>query len=394
MFSPIDGAFQSVPGSAGANTRNAADLAPPGGTSPETSRLFDVSVVVPTYNRQLLLKRTLASLVAQRTSSARYEVLVVDNNSTDDTRAVVEGFTRQSPNVRYFFEPRQGVSYARNTGIASAHAPILAFIDDDVEASSTWIETIKQTFDAHAEIDCLGGRIEPRWAAPRPAWLTPMFSAAVALQTDKAPTPYVDADHAAPCLMTANFACRRRALEEVGGFSVDYMRDEDRELQLRLWTAGKRGLYVGEVTVTTEVPLDRLAKSYHRQFYARVGESHARMRYLDRIDATGRLLREIPRRPTLLGTPAFIYRSLFRHAAALIWTAATLQWNRAFFHQTRLLYYASYIRARQRQEGRSVWTLPRELYFLAMTVALNRARTLRRASRKHPSTVPRRSVRS
>src|SRR4030095_7522242 len=164
-------------------------------------------------------------------------------------RAVVETFIRESPPVRYLFESRRGVSHARNTGIAAARAPIVAFIGDDVEASPTWIATLKQVFDAHPEIDCVGGRIEPRWAAPPPSWLTPMFWGAVALQAERGDTPYVDADHAARCLMTANFSCRRDALEEVGGFSPDYLRDEDRELQLRLWAAGKRGVYIADVLV-------------------------------------------------------------------------------------------------------------------------------------------------
>jgi glycosyltransferase involved in cell wall biosynthesis len=328
----------------------------------------DVSVVVPTYNRRSILRRTLESLVAQRASAVRYEVLVVDNNSSDDTREMVEVFSREHPRIRYLFEPRQGVSHARNTGVAAARAPLLAFIDDDVEAGPTWVAAIKQAFDAHPEIDCLGGRIEPRWTAPPPPWLTPMFWAAVALQAGKGDSPYIDADHASPCLMTANFACRRTALQQVGGFSVAYLRDEDRELQLRLWAAGKRGMYVDEVAVTTEVPLDRLTKSYHRQFYARVGQSHARMRYLDRIDVAGRLLREIPPRVTLLGTPAFIYRQMLFHVARLVWTTVTLQRHRAFFHQTRVLYFVSYVRRRQREERHSLWALPRELSRLLTTL--------------------------
>ena len=191
-------------------------------------------------------------------------------------------------------------------------------------------------------------------------WLTSRFWGAIAIQAQKA-TPDVDADHAAPCLMTANFACRRAALEEVGGFATDYLCDEDRELQLRLWAAGKRGLYVDEMLVTAEVPRERLTKCYHRQFFTRVGESHARMRYLERIDKTGRLLREIPRRGTVLGTPPDVFRSLLAHAAGLIWTFMTAQWKRAFFHETRLRYFASYIRTRQREEGRSLAALPADV---------------------------------
>lgn len=322
---------------------------------------YDVSIVVPTYNRRDLLTKTLDSLISQHAPGVRYEVLVVDNNSSDDTRDAVAAVAREYECVRYLFEPRQGVSHARNTGITAARAALLAFIDDDVEASPTWVIAIKQAFDVHPEIDCLGGPIQPRWAAPPPAWLTPMFWAAVALQGDKGNPPYIDANHATPCLMTANFACRRAALEQVGGFATAYMRDEDRELQLRLWAAGKRGLYVRDVTVTTEVPRNRLTKAHHRQFYARVGQSHARMRYLERIDRTGRLLREMPARSTVQGTPAFIYRYLFGHATRLLSNSCALRWNRAFYHETRLRYYASYVHTRRRDEQRSLRFLPGEI---------------------------------
>jgi len=334
----------------------------------------DVSVVLPTYNRQALLPRTLDSLLRQKSESVEYEVIVVDNNSSDGTRALVETYARQSPLVKYLLETRSGVSHARNAGIAAARAPIIAFIDDDVEADPTWVATLKQVLDAHPEIDCVGGLITPRWSAPPPSWLTPMFWGPVALQAHRGQPPYIDADHATRCLMTANFSCRRDALEEVGGFSPDYFRDEDRELQLRLWAAGKHGLYVDDVAVTTEVPRERLTKRYHRQFWVRVGASHARMRYLERVDARGRFLREIPPHATLLGAPAFVYRNVFRHAAGLIRSTATLQRDQAFFHETRLLYFMRYIWTRQREEKPSLRAIWRETQHL-MSVLLNRRRT-------------------
>jgi cellulose synthase/poly-beta-1,6-N-acetylglucosamine synthase-like glycosyltransferase len=303
----------------------------------------------------------------------RYEVLVVDNNSTDDTRAVVEALVNSWSNVRYLFEPHCGVSHARNTGIAAARAPLIAFIDDDVEATPTWIATIKRVFDEHPDIDCIGGRIDPRWAAPPPAWLTPQHWGPVALQHEKGDTPHVDADHASPCLMTANFASRRAALESVGGFSSEFLRDEDRELQLRLWDAGKHGLYVDTLAVTTEVPRERMTKGYHREFHLRNGVSHARMRYRDRLDRDGRLVPE-GRSATLLGTPGYLYRSLIQHAGSWLWQVLTCDWNSAFFHETRVLYYASYIRHRYRQQKRALWAVPWELIRFASALLSYRFR--------------------
>jgi glucosyl-dolichyl phosphate glucuronosyltransferase len=337
---------------------------------------FDVSVVVPTYNRAQLLHRTLASLMAQRAADVRFEILVVDNNSIDGTPAVVRRFTGRSPQVTYLIERQQGVSHARNTGIAAARAPIVAFVDDDVEAAPTWVATLKHALDAHSDVDCVGGRVAPRWSAPPPAWLTSQHWGAVALQGAKGATPYVDAEHAAPCLITANFACRRAALEEVGGFSAAFLRDEDRELQLRLWDAGKRGLYVEEMHTTTLVPRDRMTRRYHRRFNVRVGVQHARMRYRERVDRDGRLVRQPAEAATLFGTPGFIYRGLLRHAAGWAWCAARLQWSRAFFHETRALYFAGYIWSRWREERRSLASAPSEALRFTRALFRNRRRAL------------------
>ena len=349
-----------------------------GSTAAEPGRVslesYGVSVVVPTYNRELLLARTLDSLRHQRAGSVRYEVIVVDNNSTDGTRRVVEEFASRWPAVRYFLEPRRGVSHARNTGIAAARAPIVAFLDDDVEADPAWVDTIKRTFDDHPGIDCIGGKIEARWATPPPAWLTPMHWGPVALQAEKGTTPYVDAEHASPCLMTANFASRRAALDEVGGFSPDYLRDEDRELQLRLWDAGKHGLYVGTIAVTTEVPRERMTKAYHRSCHWRVGGMHARMRYRDRLDRDGRLLPQGMPSVTFLGAPGYLHRNLFHHAVGWLGCVAILDWNGAFFHETRVIYFASYIWARYRQEGPAPWTIPLDVLRCARDVLRRRIR--------------------
>src|SRR4051812_18990090 len=103
----------------------------------------DVSVVLSTYNRARSLLLTLESLVSQETPPhLQYEIIVVDNNSTDETRAVVEGLRSRFTRLFYHFEGRQGVSYGRNTGIANARAPIVAFTDDDNDVSPTWVATI------------------------------------------------------------------------------------------------------------------------------------------------------------------------------------------------------------------------------------------------------------
>lgn len=362
---------RSDPGNVDGITETRADL---DHIQLERSDAYAVSVVVPTHNREALIARALDSLLQQRAGNVRYEILVIDNNSTDGTRAVVETYARAWPDVRYFFEGRPGVSHARNTGIAAARSPIIAFLDDDVEADPRWVATIKQTLDAHPEVDCVGGRIDARWSAPPPAWLTDQHWGAVALQAEKGDSPYIDAEHASPCLMTANFASRRAALQEVGGFSPDFLRDEDRELQMRLWTAGKRGMYNGDIAVTTEVPVERMTKRYHRQFNLRVGASHARMRYRDRLTRDGRLVPEDMGAATLFGVPGFLYRGLIQHVAAWLRSVMTLDGTAAFFHETRALYFGSYIWHRIREERPALSEVPKQSLIFAASVVFRRAR--------------------
>src|SRR5690606_1928154 len=134
-----------------------------------------VTIVLCTFNRAESLQGALERLLEQTPGSPPHEIIVDDNNSTDRTRGVAERFrARARPmQMQYVFEPRQGLSYARNAGIAASGAPIVAFTDDDVRVSANWVTVIHRTFAAHPEITCLGGRTLPVWPMTPPSWLTP-----------------------------------------------------------------------------------------------------------------------------------------------------------------------------------------------------------------------------
>jgi glycosyltransferase involved in cell wall biosynthesis len=133
---------------------------------------MDASVVICTYNRCRSLRRTLQSLQAMSVpASMNWELLVVDNNSTDATKQTVEEIGQNSclP-IRYIFEQRQGLSYARNAAVAVARAEFIAFTDDDVLVDRQWLVELKEGFSGGA--DCVGGKILPIWSEARPVWLT------------------------------------------------------------------------------------------------------------------------------------------------------------------------------------------------------------------------------
>jgi glycosyltransferase involved in cell wall biosynthesis len=311
----------------------------------------DVSVVISTYNRSGDLPIALDAVLNQQ-GDASYEVIVVDNNSTDGTAAVVQArITRGARRLRYVFEPRQGLPFGRNAGILAARAPLVAFTDDDVHVDARWVETVKRTFDAHPGVDAIGGRILPSWPGAIPVWLGDGPYSPLALQ-DRGATPFaVNAANAAACLIGANFAFRRSVFDRIGLFSTAYLRNEDRELQLRLWEAGGQGLYCPDLIVRVDVPEDRITKAYYRFWFTATGRFHSRMRLLERLDRDGGLIDPSRHRRRFLGVPLFLYRQLATETAQCLGCRLVWREHESFAHEVRARYLASYIEERLGERG-------------------------------------------
>jgi glucosyl-dolichyl phosphate glucuronosyltransferase len=308
---------------------------------------IDLSVVVSTYNRCSLLGPALRALLEQNSSSVNYEILVVDNNSSDGTRELVQSFVARNPDkLQCLFEPKQGLSYGRNAGIAAARAPIIAFTDDDVRVPPDWVAQIKREFDAHPDIDFLGGKVLPCWDSPPPRWLTREHWAPLAL-LDYGDQPFfVDANKRL-CLIGANFAFRRRAFDELGMFKTDFQRVkdcvgslEDHEMLLRLWRAHRKGLYAPQIVVTSEIDPERLKKNYHRRWHAGHGRFYAAL-HDDEVERS--------RIGRILGVPAHFYRQALHDAWGWITSGIGNPRDRAFSHELRLRHFAGFCRRRWRE---------------------------------------------
>lgn len=286
---------------------------------------LDVSIVICTYNRCELLPGALESVLAQEARGVRYEFIIVDNNSTDRTREVVESFIPRAPvPMRYIFEGRQGRPYALNTGIDAARAPIIALTDDDVRVAKDWVEKIKEVFDRNPEIDLVGGKVLPFWQSEPPTWLTRDHWAPLAIQDYGDEGFYSGIEHPV-CLVAANLAVRSAVIEQIGGFDSRFQRigassTEDHEWQLRFWRAGKRGMYSPHVVVTAEVQTERLTKAYHRLWYTGHGKSSAMMRLREITSGDGRIADEPRDAVKLFGVAAHTYKALAH---------ASLRWLRA-----------------------------------------------------------------
>ena len=177
-----------------------------------------ISVVISTFNRAELLPGALVALVQQDAQAGPYEVIVVDNNSTDGTRAVAAEYVKQHDGLmRYVFEGRQGLSHGRNAGIANARGNLIAFTDDDIRVAPDWIAKLRQGFDRWPDAAFLGGRVIPRWpVSPPPRWASADLSS-FAFQDYGAEPKDVTQDYPV-CLIGASLACRRSTIERVGLF--------------------------------------------------------------------------------------------------------------------------------------------------------------------------------
>jgi glycosyltransferase involved in cell wall biosynthesis len=299
----------------------------------------DVSIVISTYNRCELLPRALESLLAQDSSGVLYEVIVVDNNSTDETREVVESLASEHSNLRYVFEAKQGVSHGRNAGVANAHAPIIAFTDDDIEVAKDWVANIKATFDRHPEADLIGGRVLPNWTRQPPSWLTRDHWSPLAI-VDYGSIPFrVDAGNAL-CLIGANFAVRRRLIDQLGPFNAELQRIGDNVGSLedayqleRAWRAGLITLYEPSLVVTAEIPDNRIDKAYHRRWHAGHGKFYSLMRAPD-MESTnvGRLF----------DVPTHLYKQFAKDFVSWIGRLMRADFDRAFLYEIRLRFFLGF----------------------------------------------------
>jgi glycosyltransferase involved in cell wall biosynthesis len=231
----------------------------------------DATVIVCTYNRAESLRETLRALRAQATArSRRWEAIVVDNNSRDHTRAVVEEAQREWPLLRYEFEKAQGLSPARNHGIGAARGEVLLFTDDDVLPEPDWLEATLIGL-AKYRADAGGGYIGPIWETPPPSWLTTRFHGFLAIRADRSDDYPITSDVQPP--FGANMAIKKVVFERVGPFDVNRGRrgevlasGEDGEMFERILAAGFTAVFLGRSRVHHKVESFRVTKHYFRRW--------------------------------------------------------------------------------------------------------------------------------
>lgn len=231
-----------------------------------------LDVVVPTYNRSTLLRRTISSLLQSPIPfDMNVTIVIVDNNSKDDTeQAVREIQSQTSRSLLYIKETNQGLSHARNAGIRAGAGDIIGFIDDDEEIHRDWYNIVAREF-ADQATQFIGGPYLANWAATAPPWLPPGYHAVIGVVDPKPRAPF---GHDFPGnLMGGNAVIRRSAFEQVGLYSTKLGRsgkgllsDEDAEFYRRMVAANIHGIYVPDLIIYHHIPADRLTRNYHRRW--------------------------------------------------------------------------------------------------------------------------------
>lgn len=277
-----------------------------------------ISIVICTWNRSGLLRQTLQSLQQQAgCTPGEVEVIVVDNNSSDDTKATVEAYAQgwKLGTLLYLFEPRQGKQFALNQGIGRAQGALVALTDDDILFAPDWVQLIRRFFAEH-DVSLVGGRTLIEWPpAGPPAWYSHSMNAVMACVDLgeqlllPAPADFAPAGN--------NMVARAELFKRVGLFSEAHFRHMDHEFGIRCQRAGERVAYAPALAVRAPVDEAILTKQYFRRWAFKAG--------IAKDDTAG--ADAGPRRP-----PLWMYRQVLEDALMGV-VLAPLRPQRAAFER-------------------------------------------------------------
>ena len=301
--------------------------------------LNSVSIVLCTYNRSAYLLQTLSSLANMDVPEGlAWEVLVMDNNSSDDTAAAVSAFIEEGHSCfSYHFERRQGKTYALNEGIEKSTGDIIAFTDDDAVVSAQWLRFIADTFRQY-DPDCVGGKVLPIWLSPRPTWLTDDLLKVLAILDYGDKSFQFDWRTNKRTLFGVNFAFKRSFFLKNGLFKTQLgSRGEDQEMFERLGKAGGSAIYNPEIVVSHNVFPERLKKSYFRRWHYAGGLVAGHL-----MNATSDTLP--------LGIPRYIVKRSLGSLKGYLAAVIAFDTHSLFLRELELIYYGAFFK---RQIGNS-----------------------------------------
>ncbi len=238
-----------------------------------------ISAVVCTYNRENYILQALSSLINQTLPSSEYEIVIVNNNSTDSTEKICLEFTEthKEKNIKYVIERSQGLSFARNKGIKESTGELIAFIDDDAIADEDYLKNAVNFFEQNKTIDAIGGKVTPVYNKSEPEWLSKYLWGLVSkVDYGEQIRQFPKNKYPAGC----NMIFRKQLLMEVGMFNTDLkIRSDDKYIFYEIRKYNKlvpsagNVLYVPTVNVLHYVDDYRLTPLFIKKLSMVVGQS-------------------------------------------------------------------------------------------------------------------------
>jgi glycosyltransferase involved in cell wall biosynthesis len=304
------------------------------------------SILICTHNRCQVLPRALEAMARLDVPEGEgWELVVVDNASDDATRQVVEEFAaRASMPVRYVHEGRLGHSYALNSGVAACRGEVIAFTDDDALPKPDWLRRIDAVLDG-MQAHWVFGKAVPVWPAQQPPWFSQQLNRYFAL-LDYGPERFVVTDRK-HTFFGVNHACRREALEALGGYRTDrgiyggqgmgLGVGNDTDLFERALDAGMKVVYDPAVQVGHIIPVARATKAYNRRIVWINTRSYYRF-----------LCNDPPAVPWLLGLPRYFYGFALGRLLNYVKNVALRRRGAAFADELELIRFAGLFREARR----------------------------------------------
>jgi glycosyltransferase involved in cell wall biosynthesis len=238
-----------------------------------------LSVIIPAYNRAATLRTTLESLIAQTFEKSEYEIVVVDNKSTDNTPDAVKEVQARSPvAITYLYEGRAGVHYARNLGAMHAKGRVLYFTDDDMIAERDMLAALYRMFELDARVAVATGRVLPKWEVDPPEWITRYcLNGLLSLQFREEDLLISSED---PGVWSCHEAIRKDVLISCGGFPPEntggeWVGDGESGLNARVRERGHKFAFTAAAVTHHVIPAGRLTQAYLNRRHENQGNADA-----------------------------------------------------------------------------------------------------------------------
>ena len=259
-----------------------------------------LSVIFCTYNREKYIYNALKSIVEEGYPYDDYEIVLVNNKSTDSTEEICNQFKLDYPKVDfcYFLETNQGLSYARNRGVKESRGEILVFVDDDATVFEHYLCSIDDFFEKHPDVSACGGPIQPVYEIEKPKWLshyTEQLIGGALYEGDKV-KPFKNGKYPGG----GNSAFRKQVFEKYGLFNVELGRKgtgligaEEKDLYDRLSKGNEVFYYLPQMGIYHYIPEKKLTQSHFKELTYSIGKSeYIRTKTVSKKAYRGRILSE------------------------------------------------------------------------------------------------------